>query len=117
MAATDAPPITGQQDIEGGEIVTVHVPLDEIQVDGTAQLDIFDLGGKRPSSASITLAGGKVALVDGRAFRKGDTITFQGTATITSVTQQDKTDSKTGIVVSAEQKHVARITDLQVGTA
>jgi hypothetical protein len=89
-------------------------PVEELRVDGTAQLGIFDAGGKKPSSASIRLAGGKVLLVDGKAYKKGDRISFSGTAVIDEVGQKDKADSSTGIVVSCEQKHVARITDLTV---
>jgi hypothetical protein len=96
---------------------SIYVPIDEIRVDGTTQLDLFDLGGKKPASASIRLTGGKVALLDGKAFRKGDTIQFSGTAVITAVTQQDKRDSATGIAVSCEQQHRAQITDLTVTPA
>jgi hypothetical protein len=83
-------------------------------VDGTAQLGLFNAGGKAPESASLRLSGGRILLVDGQAFRKGETIRFSGTAVVREVAQRDKPDSKTGIVVSAEQKHVAQITDLRV---
>jgi hypothetical protein len=39
---------------------------DEIAVDGTAQLELFDLGGKRPTSSKLRLAGGAVDVVDGQ---------------------------------------------------
>lgn len=100
---------------DGGEIVPN--PPEEIRVDGTTQLGIFDVGGKRATSASIRLSGGKILLVDGQAYHKGDVITFSGTAVVREVGQRDKPDPKTGIVVSAEQKHVAQITDLQVHSA
>lgn len=89
---------------------------DEIAVDGTAQLELFDLGGKRPTSSKLTLAGGGVDVVDGQAFRKGDVVAFSGTAVISAVKQQDKRDKSTQQVVSCEQKHTALITDLRIDT-
>jgi hypothetical protein len=113
LAATNGHPIEGQQTIDGGE---VPVERDgELRVDGTTQLGLFDAGGKKPQSASLTLAGGRIGLVDGRAFRKGETVTFSGVAVITAVALQDKRDKATGIPVSCEQKHTAVVTDLTVG--
>jgi len=90
------------------------LPPAEIKVDGTTQLELFDFGGKRPTSSKLRLAGGSVDVLDGRAFRKGDTIMFRGTAIVGAVSQQDKRDSSTGQVVSCEQKHIALITDLRI---
>jgi hypothetical protein len=87
-------------------------PVDDIIVAGTTQLGLFDAGGKKPSSASLRLTGGKVLLVDGQALRKGDVIRGHFTAVVREVAQRDKPDPATGIVVSAEQKHSAQITDL-----
>lgn len=100
---------------DGGAIV--QAPPEEIRVDGTTQLGMFDVGGKRATSASIRLSGGKILLLDGKAYSKGDVISFSGTAVVREVGQRDKPDPKTGIVVSAEQKHVAQITDLTVHAA
>jgi hypothetical protein len=55
-------------------------------------------------------------LVDGKAFSKGEVIHFSGTAVVREVGQRDKPDPKTGIVVDAEQKHVAEIVDLRIGS-
>jgi hypothetical protein len=112
-----AEPIPGDRPLEGladGMVPAPAAPLEELRVDGTTQLGLFQAGGKAPTSASLTLTGGKVGLVDGRAFQKGDTITVTVTAVVTGVAQQDKADAKTGIVMSCEQKHTARITDLRV---
>lgn len=121
-AATMDPPAA---ETDGGEGATDHTangnggppapPVEELRVDGTAQLGMFDAGGKKPGSASVSLSGGKIGLVDGRAYKKGDVIHFHGTAVVTAVKQQDKRDEKTGIVVSCEQQHTAKITDLTVG--
>lgn len=89
----------------------------EITVDGTQQLELFDLGGKRPTSSKLRLAGGAVDVIDGRAFRKGDVVTFSGVAVVSAIGQQDKRDASTGQVVSCEQKHVALITDLRIDTS
>src|SRR3954447_15932676 len=91
-------------------------PVEELRVDGTAQLSAFDLGGKRATSASIRLTGGRVQLVDGRAFHKGETVSGTFTAIVREVAQRDKPDKQTGIVVSAEQKHIAEIVDLTIET-
>lgn len=99
---------------DGGAIVAAP---EEIRVDGTAQLGFFSAGGKAPQSSSLRLAGGKILLVDGQAYRKGDVIQFSGTAVVREVGQRDKPDPSTGIVVSCEQKHVAHVTDLQVNAA
>jgi hypothetical protein len=109
---------------EAGEAVGPMPPQDpdpqpqveELRVDGTTQIGLFDCGGKKPGSASIRLSGGKVDLIDGKAFKKGDVISGTFTAVVREVGQRDKADSSTGIVVSCEQKHVAQITDLTVST-
>lgn len=100
---------------DGGQIVDSYP--EEIRVDGTTQLAAFDVGGKRAQSSSIRLSGGKILLMDGKAFRKGDVITGMFTAIVREVGQRDKPDPQTGIVVSAEQKHVAQIVDLTVKPA
>lgn len=105
-------PIPGQKTIDGREEQHQPPPLDELQVAGPKQLGLFKAGGKEPTSASITLTGGKVGLAHGTAFSKGDTVQFLVTATVTFVGQQDKTDGNTGIVMSCEQQHKARITDI-----
>jgi hypothetical protein len=108
----EVPP--GQVDIDGAVVPEPVPPVEEIRVDGTVQLSMFDLGGKQAQSSSLRLTGGKVKLVDGAAYRKGDVLTGTFTAVVNEVGQKDTHDSQTGIVVSAEQKHSARITDLRV---
>lgn len=109
-----AEPTPGQQTIDGGEVQAPPPPLEEIRVDGTTQLGFFDAGGKTPQSSSLRLTGGKVELVDGRAFRKGDVIDFSGTAVVREVAVRDKADGQTGIVISAEQKHTGEIIALRI---
>lgn len=109
--AVDGPPQVQIPDVEEMEYT------EELRVDGTTQLGLIDFGGKKPQTASIRLSGGKIALQDGRAFRKGDVITFQGTAVVREVGARDQVDAKTGLPVSAEQRHVAQITGLNVITS
>jgi hypothetical protein len=107
-------PTAGQQTIDGGEVPAPDPPLEEIRVDGTTQLGFFDAGGKAPQTSSLRLTGGKVELVDGRAFKKGDVIDFSGTAVVREVAVRDKADGQTGIVISAEQKHTGEIIALRI---
>lgn len=107
-------PPAGQIDIDGQTVKAPDPPMEEIRVDGTAQLGMFDLGGKQAQSSSLRLTGGKFLTIDGKAYAKGDVVHFEGTAVVNFVGQQDKHDPKTGIVVSAEQQHRARITDMKV---
>lgn len=117
----DPDPIPGQQTIDGSEVPPAsqngNGHIEEIRVDGTTQLGLIDFGGKRPQSATIRLTGGEYELLDGRAFRKGDVIRFEGTAVVDFVGGKDKVDRKTGIPVTAVQKHTAYIADLRVTTA
>lgn len=112
-SAVADPPQAAEENTTNGAVPQVE----ELRVDGTAQLGMFDSGGKKPQTASIRLSGGRILLLDGKAFRKGDVLHFSGTAVVREVAQRDKPDPKTGIVVSAEQKHVAQITDLVVSGA
>lgn len=91
--------------------------VDEIRIDGTAQLSAFNLGGKLPTGSSLALTGGKVALVDGQAFHKGDRVKLTIEAVVNNVGQKDAHDPKTGQVVSCEQQHKARIVDVQLDSA
>jgi len=111
--AEEAGVTAGQRDMFGGE-VTETFP-EEIRVDGTTQLAAFDMGGKRATTSSIRLTGGRALIEDGKAYSKGEVVHFSGTAVIREVGQRDKPDPQTGIVVSCEQKHLAEIVDLRIG--
>jgi hypothetical protein len=78
------------------------------------QMSFPDMGGKRPTSATLVFTGGKVELQGGTAFKKGMAISFSGVAIVNHVAQKDTHDPQTGQVVSAEQQHKARIIDLKV---
>jgi len=85
----------------------------EIIVSGI-EMPYAKLGGKPPTHGSLKLSGGKVALAQGTAFKKGQTIHFSGTAVIKDVGTVDTHDSATQTVSDTEQRHVARIIALDV---
>jgi len=121
LDAEEAGVTAGQQDVFGGEVRQkdggdiVETYPEEIRVDGTTQLAAFDMGGKRATTSSIRLTGGRALIEDGKAYSKGEVVHFSGTAVIREVGQRDKPDPQTGIVVSCEQKHLAEIVDLRIG--
>ena len=113
----EVPGIPGQLDFSGREVPapeTAETYPEEIRVDGTTQLAAFDMGGKRATTSSIRLTGGRAQIEDGKAYSKGEVVRFTGTAVIREVGQRDKPDPQTGIVVSCEQKHLAEIVDLRI---
>lgn len=89
-------------------------PIEELRVDGTTQLGMFDAGGKRPGAGTLSLTGGKVTVGDGKGFKKGETIVLEVVAVVREVAQKDKVDKDTGIVTECAQKHVAQITDVRI---
>lgn len=95
-------------------LVDPDPPLDEVEVSGTSQLGLFDAGGKKPKTSSLKLSGGAIKIVDGEAFKKGDTIKLEVIAVVRAVAQVDTADKATQQVVSSEQKHTALITDVRI---
>lgn len=116
MSVTDAPPIEGQQTIDGDEVqVDPHgPPLDTIVVDGTVQLGLREVGGKAPLGATISLSGAKADIETGRTFDKGQVLVFQVAAVVDGVAQKDKTDKKTGLVMECAERVSARVTDMRL---
>lgn len=91
--------------------------VDEIVLDGSTQLELFDVGGKKATRATIKFTGGKVKLSAGKGFKKGERIKFTGEAIVNEVGQKDEHDPQTSQVVDCEQRHSARIVDLSVDRA
>lgn len=89
------------------------LPPEDIIVSGI-QMSYPSMGGKKPTSATLKLVGGKVNVAEGTAFKKGQTIAFSGVAVVNFVGQKDKHDAATQQVTGAEARHEARITDLVV---
>jgi hypothetical protein len=109
-----AEPTPGQQTIDGAE-VPAEPEIGEVRVDGTVQLGLIDFGGKKPQTATVTLAGGQFDLAEGQAYSKGERLFFAGQAQVQAITGRDKLDTKTMIPTSAVQHHAARIFELHVG--
>jgi hypothetical protein len=78
---------------------------------GDGQLG-FKVGGKTPTSSSLTLTGGKIN-VDGQ-YAKGATVVLRVVARVNDVAFKDKEDPKTGQVIDCTRGHKARILSLSV---
>jgi hypothetical protein len=104
----------GQRTIDGEEVPPGAPAPADLVVRGSTPLDLFNVGGKMPNRATVTFAGGKAELEPGTAFLKGDTIRFEGYATVVAATAKDKRDKETGIVLECELLIRAEIDDLQV---
>lgn len=92
-------------------------PVGDLRVDGTTQLGLFEAGGKAAKTAKLKLKLGAVNVVDGKAYKKGDRLHFQGVAVVRELAQKDVVDKATGIPTACVQSHVAEVTDLVVEPA
>ncbi len=70
----------------------------------------FAVGGKKPTTGSVRLVGGKVD-VDGN-FEKGQRVVLRVEAVITEIAFRDKKDPKTGNVTGCDRAHKATVTGL-----
>ncbi len=87
-----------------------QVAVDDLIVDGSGQLG-FDVGGKTPTSATLTLTGGKIE-IEGQ-FEKGEIVDLHIQARVNDVGFKDNEDSKTGQVVGCERRQKARIISVE----
>ena len=83
---------------------------DDLVIDGSGQLSLA-VGGKRPTTSSLTLVGGKID-VEGQ-FEKGEIVVLQVECVVGEIAFKDLTDSKTNQIVGCARRHKARI----VGTS
>lgn len=90
---------------------------EELQVSGTVQLSMFNLGGKLPTGASISFIGGKTKIASGTAFKKGELLKVSGVVRVTASGQVDTIDKATGTAVSCEHQFKARWVDIEVEPA
>lgn len=137
-AATEAPPSAREQidaahaalgDEERGDDArsraTEHpdakkeAPANELpsglEIEAGGQLSL-EVGGKRPTAGTLTLAGGKVTLPKGQ-FTKGERIVVRVEAVVAAVKFQDQTDAKTRQVVGCERQHTARVENMTLVNA
>jgi hypothetical protein len=83
----------------------------ELVIDGSGQLSMA-VGGKRVTTASLRLGGGKVD-VEGQ-FEKGEILVLRVEAVVGEVAFVDQTDPKTRQVTGCDRRHKARIVALSV---
>lgn len=76
-------------------------------VGGSGQLS-WNVGGERPSTASLRLVGGRVD-IEGE-FKKGERIVLRVECEVREVAFKDETDKATGQIVGCERRHKAAIT-------
>lgn len=107
-AGTMERPATAEGDAGGGDAP----PVDELKVTAT-QLQFPSMGGKKPTGSTFKLTGGKVDLGT-TCFKKGETVVLEVICVVNNVGQVDKHDVQTGIPVSCEQRHSARVVDIRV---
>lgn len=114
-AAVDPPrdPEADAEKAQKDDQASSDLAPEEIIVAGI-EMPYINVGGKKATHGSLKLSGGKILLQAGTAFKKGTTIEFSGKAVIKDVGVVDTHDPTTRQVTDAEQRHVARIVDLQV---
>lgn len=69
------------------------------------------IGGKKPTSSSIAIVGGKVGL-EGQ-FEKGEIVPLRIDVLVNDVGLKDSEDPKTGQIVATERRHKARIVAIE----
>lgn len=99
--------------VETDPPVQPEPPLDEVVVNGTGQLSMA-VGGKQPSRATLSLAGGKVSLAPGQGFTKGETVVLEVVAVITGDHADDKLDRATGVALECVRAFKAKVTDVRL---
>lgn len=82
----------------------------ELSIGGDGQLS-FEVGGKRPTTSSLRLVGGRVD-ISGQ-FAKGERIRLYVECEVRSIEFRDETDKATGQVVGSERRHKAAITGVE----
>jgi hypothetical protein len=83
----------------------------QLLIPGTGSGLSLKVTGKKPTTATLTLVGGKID-VSG-SFDKGERIALYVEAVVNDVGFKDTEDSKTGQVTGCERRHKARITGVR----
>lgn len=104
-------PADPEEEDQGDEPVQAAL---ELILEGDDDITKFVVGGKKPTSSSIRLMGGKVGLTNKR-YSKGDTVRLTVEAQVTAVAFVDTLDSTTGEVSRTERQHKARIVSIDEG--
>jgi hypothetical protein len=110
QAALDSEPSQTPEPTAGPEDPEPEEPQGpSIKIEG-AQLSL-DVGGKKPTGASLRLTGGKVDIPTGQ-LRKGQKIAVLVEASVDAIEFVDIKDAKTGTIVGCDRRHKARITSV-----
>lgn len=98
------PPVAPHEDPEQA------APAPEDLVIETGGQLSMSVGGKRPTTGSVRLVGGKID-VDGD-LQKGQRVVLRVEAVVTEIAFRDKKDPKTGNVTGCDRAHKATVTGL-----
>lgn len=109
-AGTVAPSSAEDLNGQSPEPQDPHGSDEALRLDTGGQLS-FDVGGRPPTSSSLSLTGGKLE-IEGQ-FEKGETVVIRVEAVVNSVGFKDEHDPKTGQVVGCARQQKARIVGVQ----
>jgi hypothetical protein len=84
---------------------------EEIIVSGI-EMDLPQLGGKKPNGGTLTLTGASALLAEGTSLPKGTTISGKFVAVVDDVGSKDKRDKETNQVADCTAYFKAAVTDL-----
>lgn len=98
-------PVQDATDTEQDEFDRAVAALDPPE-DEQAALFTFEVGGKKPTSTSLRMSGGKID--SDEEYEKGDLLRITYEVRVGELAFIDKQDSKTGQVVACERKHVLK---------
>lgn len=84
---------------------------EEIIVSGI-EMDLPQLGGKKPDGGTLTLTGASALLAEGTSLPKGQTISGKFVAVVDDVGSKDKRDKETNQVADCTAYFKAAVTDL-----
>lgn len=93
---------TGPQDVHDGDELAQSASGAPVQLG-------FNVGGKKPTSTTLRLTGGRMDT--DRVFQKGEKVQATVVLVVGEVAFADQVDSATDQVVGCERRHKARIVD------
>lgn len=115
-AATAPASVAGSNGTHPDDVGDDEATARAAQLIGAAEVSqlSFDVGGKKPDTSKVKLAGRSIELPKGQ-LRKGSEVTIQCRVRVSGVHFDDRIDAATESVVGCTRKQVARIVgDVQV---
>lgn len=85
--------------------------LPPVEVEGTGQQLTLEVGGERPTKATVKLQGGSIGIPVGQ-FDKGEEIDLVIRARCMAVAVIDKRDGQTGQITETERRHTFKVTNV-----